>query len=83
MEPLLGVITGGFVGFILYYVPSKVSYKFEYQSDMYAAKNFSKIAIINALERLDEISNGKLTKGNVTHPNLEKRLKNLNKDENL
>lgn len=77
MEPLFGAITAAFVGLIFVYVPGKVSYKFEYQADAYAAKNYSKIATIDALKKLNKISEGKLTKGNINHPNLEKRLKNI------
>ncbi|QTE22380.1 M48 family metalloprotease [Polaribacter cellanae] len=81
MEPLFGVLTAGFVGLVIFYIPSKISYQFEYQADKYAANKYSKIATINALKRLDEISNGVLTKGNATHPKLEKRLQSLEKNE--
>ncbi|QTE22379.1 M48 family metallopeptidase [Polaribacter cellanae] len=81
MEPIMVGINGAFIGFVFYYVPSKISYQFEYQADNYAANKYSKIATIGALKRLDEISNGVLTKGNATHPKLEKRLQSLEKNE--
>jgi Zn-dependent protease with chaperone function len=77
VEPLLVALTGAIVGLTFWVVPNKISYILEYQADNYSAKNYNKKAIIEALKKMDEISGGKLTKGNISHPNLEKRLKNI------
>jgi len=83
IEPLLVALTGALVGIIYWFIPNKILYFMEFQADDYSAKNFNKKAIIDALKKLNEISGGKLTKGNVNHPNLEKRLKNIRKHEIL
>jgi len=81
IEPLLVATTGGLIGFIFYIIPNKIAYLMEYQADRFAVKNYNKNDMINALKKLDEISGEKLTKGNINHPNLEKRIENIEKYE--
>lgn len=81
MEPLLVALTGGIGGFLFWVIPNKVSFYFEYHADEYSALHYNREAMIDSLQKLDEISEGKLTKGNYNHPNLEKRLKNIVKNE--
>jgi len=76
-EPLSIAIVGGIGGFIFWYVPSKISFLFEYQADKYSADYYNKDEIMIALTKLDEISGGEISKGNYSHPNLQKRLKNI------
>lgn len=76
-EPLSVAIVGGIGGFIFWYVPSKISFIFEYQADKYSANYYNKDEVMIALSKLDEISGGELSKGNYSHPNLQKRLNNL------
>lgn len=78
-EPLSIAIVGGIGGFIFWYVPSKISFLFEYQADKYSADYYNKDEIMIALTKLDEISGGEISKGNYSHPNLQKRLKNIKK----
>ncbi len=79
IEPLLVAMTGGFGGFLFYFIPNKIMYKLEYQADKYSAIHNDKKAIIDALVKFDEISEGKLSKGNFNHPSLEKRVENIEK----
>ncbi len=69
-------------GFLFWFIPNKISFYFEYYADEYSALNFSRRSLINALIKLDELSEGKLTRGNYSHPKIEKRLNNLVKNEN-
>lgn len=77
IEPLLVGLLGGIAGFTFWFIPNRISYYFEYQADEYSATHYDKRAIADALKKLDEISEGKLTKGNYNHPTLTKRLNNL------
>lgn len=66
----------------LYWIPNQIivgfmQRKFEFQADSFAAKKVGKENIIAALEKLDEITKGKLSKGSITHPSLKKRIKNI------
>ncbi|MDY7396990.1 M48 family metalloprotease [Aureibaculum sp. 2210JD6-5] len=74
----LSVFLGGalFV-LIVYYIPNKIMYFLEYDADSFSAIKNDRKHMISALKSLDELSDGKLTKGNINHPNLEKRIKNL------
>lgn len=77
LHPLLVAIAGGTGGFLLWVVPNKISFYLEYQADRYSATHFGKNIAIESLVRLDELSGGKLTRGNANHPNLKKRVKNI------
>lgn len=79
VEVLMVVAIGTVQGLMIYYIPAKFMFHMEYQADLFAKKHNGEEAVKNALVRLDEISEGKLTKGNITHPNLEKRIRNLQK----
>lgn len=81
IEPLLVALTGGLGGFLFWFIPNKVSTYFEYHADEYSALHYNREAMIDSLLKLDEISEGKLTKGNYNHPNLEKRLNYIQKNE--
>ncbi|MGB1042771.1 MAG: M48 family metalloprotease [Tenacibaculum sp.] len=72
-------MSGITVGLAVYYIPNKIMYFLEYDADNYSAKKNNKNDIIAALVNLDKLSEGKLTKGNINHPNLEKRISSLNK----
>ncbi|MGB0838385.1 MAG: M48 family metalloprotease [Flavobacteriaceae bacterium] len=78
-EMSLIAITGGLMGLAYYYIPGKIMYYLEYQADSYAAQIMGKEVTSSALIKLDELSGGKLTKGNINHPNLKKRLANIQK----
>ncbi len=77
LEPLSVFLTGALMGLVIWVIPNRVLYFFEYHADGFAAKNYNKTAIIETLKKLDEISGGKLTKGNINHPTLTKRLTHL------
>lgn len=79
LELSLLAITGGLMGLAYYYIPGKIMYYLEYQADSYAAQIMGKEVTSSALIKLDELSGGKLTKGNINHPNLKKRLANIQK----
>ncbi|MFO7940967.1 MAG: M48 family metalloprotease [Bacteroidales bacterium] len=77
LEPLIVACVGGAGGLVFWFVPNKVSLWFEYYADKYAAVHYSREVIIESLQRLDEISGGSLTRGNYSHPKLEKRVRNI------
>ena len=79
VEVLMVAVIAAVQGLMIYYVPAKFMVHMEYQADLFAKKHCGEEAVNSALVKLDEISEGKLTKGNITHPNLEKRIRNLQK----
>ena len=72
--------SGALFGLVVYYIPNKIMYFLEYDADSFSSKKYNRENIISALKSLDILSEGKLTEGNINHPNLEKRIANL---ENL
>ena len=72
--------TGALFGFVVYYIPNKIMYFLEYDADSFSAKKYNRENIISALKSLDILSEGKLSEGNINHPNLEKRISNLKND---
>lgn len=81
LPPYLDYITvfmvGCIMGFLLWYVPGKIQYTFELQADKFAANLNGNENMINALKKLDELSNGDVTKGGLTHPTLIVRISNI------
>lgn len=75
--PLSVFLIGCSFGLLLYYIPGKVQSKFELEADKYAAEKVGVENYKHALLSLDKISNGRVAKGGITHPTLEKRLKNI------
>lgn len=68
---------GGIAGVIYYYFPAKYQKKHEHEADLFAAEKVGLKNYINALKALDKVSDGKVSKGGVTHPTLEKRIQYL------
>lgn len=73
-------ICGALLGLLIWYVPGKIQYRFEFSADLFAAKMNGKHNLIDALNRLDTLSDGEVSKGGLTHPTLEKRIKNLHNE---
>jgi len=74
----LHAINGGvFYGLPMWLIPSLTQRVFEYEADAYASRLVDKKSIIEALNKLNEMSNGKIAKGGITHPSLEKRIDNI------
>ena len=76
-EGLSVFLSGAICGLACYYIPNKILYFLEYQADSFSASINDKESMIKALISLDKLTDGKLTKGNIKHPNLEKRIANL------
>ena len=76
-DALTVALTGAIMGFFIFYFPGKLQYKLELEADRFAATQVGKEVFIQALQKLDEISGGDVSKGGHTHPNLENRIKNL------
>lgn len=72
-------LLGGLYGGLLYYIPGKVQYHLELQADSYAARRNGKENMLAALRKLDEVSNGVISQGGITHPKLSVRLANIEK----
>lgn len=72
-------IFGASYGFLLWYVPGKIQYRFEMEADKYSVENNGKDNLINALKKLDIISKGDVSKGGITHPKLSVRIKHIKK----
>jgi len=83
LEPLIVACVGGAGGLVFWFVPNKVSLWFEYYADEYAAVHYDREVIVESLQRLDEISGGSLTKGNYSHPKLDKRVLNIIENNNI
>lgn len=59
----------------------RIQHKYEYQADSFSAKINSKKNIVEALQNLDPIFNGRISKGGITHPTLAKRIRHINNEE--
>lgn len=70
-------VVGGAGGLMFYYIPNKILYHLEYEADIFSARQCGKEDLSRALVKFDEFTNGDLTRGNINHPNLKKRLKNI------
>jgi Zn-dependent protease with chaperone function len=70
---------GAFYGLLVWYIPGKVQYKFELEADKYSVEKNGKENLISALNKLDLISKGDVSKGGITHPKLSVRLEHIYK----
>ena len=73
-------LTGCFITSIIIYGSGLFQKKYEYEADLFAAEKVGVDKYISALITFNKISEGKLTKGGVTHPTLEKRIQYLRKN---
>lgn len=71
------LFAGGFSGLIMGIIPSIYKKHCEYQADAFAALNVGSDLMISCLIKLDELTDGAITRGNSSHPNLKKRIKNI------
>jgi Zn-dependent protease with chaperone function len=74
-------LTGALMGILFWHIPAKIQYNLELKADLYSAKLNGKNTLINALKKLDELSNGDVSKGGITHPGLEIRINNINRKD--
>lgn len=74
-------VIGATQGLMVYYIPAKFMKHMEYQADLFARRYFGEETVRSALIKMDEVTGGELTKGNINHPNLQKRLRNLQRVE--
>ncbi len=80
MEILSVGMTGAVMGLLFWYIPGKIQYRFELKADLYAATMNGKENLVNALKKLDTLSNGDVAKGGITHPKLQVRIENILKN---
>lgn len=78
-EPISIFALGLIIGILYWYIPSKIQYKMELEADCFASKIVGARKYENALIELDFLSNGDVSKGGRTHPNLKKRVENIYK----
>lgn len=71
------LVVAGFGGLMFYYLPNKIIYYYEFKADMFAAKIVGAETFKKTLIKVDNLTHGKLNKGNINHPTLEKRLLNI------
>lgn len=76
-EPFLIFGIGAFAGLLYWYIPGKIQYKFELEADSFASKIVGSENYKLALEKLDALSDGDVSKGGITHPPLSKRIDNI------
>ena len=69
----------GFLTSLNMLIVIKVMYYLEYDADCFAAKIVGKESYISTLKTLDRVTDGRVTRGNLLHPNLEKRIRNVEK----
>jgi hypothetical protein len=72
----IGLI-GAIMGFLIWIIPGKIQYQFEYEADLFSCRKNGRKNLIDALEKLDTLSNGEVSKGGISHPTLSKRIQNL------
>lgn len=75
------VFLGGGSGLMYYYIPRLFMKRYEYKADAYAAGVIGSDAYIDMLNRLDEITGGKLQRNSASHPNLKQRIANVKKKD--
>jgi Zn-dependent protease with chaperone function len=73
------IITGSTIGLTQYYFPRLFQKRMEYEADLYAAQRTGPNTYKDALMRLDELTDGRVTKGAITHPILSDRIKYIEK----
>lgn len=66
------------IGVFTYYLPNRIMYYLEYEADVYAANQVGPENYIETLKKLDHITKGLLSKGNINHPKLSKRIEKIN-----
>ena len=71
------MIVGGSIGLTQYYFPRLFQKRMEHQADLFAAKLVGVEHYENALKELDKLSEGRVSKGAITHPDMESRIKYL------
>lgn len=76
-EPLSVFILGLFIGLCFWYIPGKIQYKLELEADFFASKIVGAEKYEKALIELDFLSDGDVSKGGITHPNLSRRIENI------
>ncbi|QES87408.1 M48 family metallopeptidase [Rhizosphaericola mali] len=72
--PLFVALLGGFLGVVMVIIPEYFRKKYEIQADQFAAQNFGKNNYAGVLNKLNEMTNGGVEKGNVYYPTLKERL---------
>lgn len=60
---------------------TRTQYIFEYQADSFSAKINTQKNMVEALQNLDPIFNGRVSKGGVAHPTLAKRIEHINNEK--
>lgn len=73
------IVVGATIGLTQFYLPRIFQKKMEHEADLFAANIVGVDSYEKALFDLDKLSNGRVSKGAVTHPNLEDRIKYLRK----
>jgi len=76
--PLWIFIHGAGFGLFIILLPSIIQKRCEYSADAFAASMVGKEKYIKALIELDNLSNGLVSKGGLTHPTLKKRIDHIN-----
>ena len=78
-EPISIFALGVVIGILYWYIPGKIQYKLELEADYFASKIVGAKKYEEALIELDFLSNGDVSKGGTTNPNLKRRIKNIYK----
>jgi Zn-dependent protease with chaperone function len=71
-------LVGAMMGLLIWIIPGRIQYQFEYEADLFSCKKNGRRNLIDALEKLDTLSNGEVSKGGISHPTLSKRIQKLN-----
>jgi Zn-dependent protease with chaperone function len=71
-------LVGAMMGLLIWIIPGRIQYQFEYEADLFSCRKNGRKNLIDALEKLDALSNGEVSKGGISHPTLSKRIQNLN-----
>ena len=74
----LATFAGLYYFTVNYFVYAKLSHDAEFRADCFSSKVNGKEDIINALKKLNEVTNGLLEHGSMTHLKLADRVANIN-----
>ncbi|MFN7688871.1 MAG: M48 family metallopeptidase [Sphingobacteriales bacterium] len=71
-------LVGAMMGLLIWIIPGRIQHQFEYEADLFSCRKNGRKNLIDALEKLDALSNGEVSKGGISHPTLSKRIQKLN-----
>jgi Zn-dependent protease with chaperone function len=71
-------LNGGFLGVLLIVIPGLMQRKMEYEADKFAADHIGADKYISVLQKLDDLTEGGVSRGGINYPTLKQRINFIN-----